>query len=639
MTLVVGTAGHIDHGKTTLLRALTGIDADRLPEERARGMTIDVGYAHLRLTEGEEVDFVDVPGHDRLVGTMLVGAGEIDAVMLVVAADDGPRAQTLEHLELLDGLGISIGLAVVTKIDTVSAERVATVVDEVRALLGRTTLAGCAVVAVSSVSGDGMDDLRHAVAGLSARRGPPTDPALATGRIRFAIDRVFSIRGRGTVVTGTLRGGPIQRGSLLRVVPGLADRQVRVREVQVHGQTVELAGPGRVALNVASLDAIAELKRGTVLTTDPAVVTTDRILVALRPALDLRGSPGGSPALPADRTAISLHLGTGHAVGTLGRSKRDAHDLSGGEGSAIVRLDRAIAAAVGDRFVLRRPSPVGTLAAGQLLDPRPPRGIARRRATTERLTALARAEPGGEGWRAARLGLHGMVAHDNGADRAVQLADDVSQAVDGALAEGVAARGELRTAEAIRIGSAVLRRLVGGSWPGGADRGVVDRAVAARLDRLTTAGRLGRDGDVVHAPNATAEPPSASLLAAMDRLVAALAHAIPAPLSEALRTSGCSPDGLRALEQSNRIVRLDTDLAWAAATYDDLARLALTLATVEPLTPAAYRDATGTSRKYALAILEDLDRRAILRRTSAGHVPGPRAGMALTPAPRPEPPP
>ncbi|MBA2380775.1 MAG: 50S ribosome-binding GTPase, partial [Chloroflexi bacterium] len=160
MTVVIGTAGHIDHGKTTLLRALTGIDADRLPEERVRGMTIDVGYAHLALDDGTELDFVDVPGHDRLVGNMLVGAGEIDAAMLVVAADDGPRAQTREHLELLDALRIADGLAVVTKIDAVPPERIAAAVADLRALLAATSLAGFAIVPASGITGAGIQEVR-----------------------------------------------------------------------------------------------------------------------------------------------------------------------------------------------------------------------------------------------------------------------------------------------------------------------------------------------------------------------------------------------------------------------------------------------------------------------------------------------
>src|SRR5262249_2409646 len=202
MTVVIGTAGHIDHGKTTLLRALTGIDADRLPEERARGMTIDVGFAHLALDDGTELDFVDVPGHDRLVGNMLVGAGEIDAALLVVAADDGPRAQTIEHLELLDALAIRDGLAVVTQAEAVPAERVAEVVAEVAALLASRTLAGSPVVAASAVSGDGLESVLSELVRLRDRVGIAN---LSAGA-RLAIDRVFAIRGRGTVVTGSLRG-------------------------------------------------------------------------------------------------------------------------------------------------------------------------------------------------------------------------------------------------------------------------------------------------------------------------------------------------------------------------------------------------------------------------------------------------
>jgi selenocysteine-specific elongation factor len=187
MTLVVGTAGHIDHGKTTLLRALTGVDADRLPEERRRGMTIDVGYAHLTVDDGSTIDFVDVPGHDRLVGNMLVGAGEIDAVMLVVAADDGPRAQTLEHLALIDALGVATGLAVVTKIDAVSAARVDEVVTATRDLLGPTSLARVSVLPASALSGTGLDAVRAALIALTDVVRPTVRPPT------LAIDRVFSV--------------------------------------------------------------------------------------------------------------------------------------------------------------------------------------------------------------------------------------------------------------------------------------------------------------------------------------------------------------------------------------------------------------------------------------------------------------
>jgi selenocysteine-specific elongation factor len=604
--IVVGTAGHIDHGKTTLLRALTGIDADRLPEERRRGMTIDVGYAHLALADGGVVDFVDVPGHDRLVGNMLVGAGEIDAAMLVVAADDGPRAQTLEHLELLDGLAISDGVVVVTKIAAVDPARVAEVEATARDLVATTSLAGVPILAVSATTGAGLTELREALGALSARlivRGLPVGPS------RLAIDRVFRVKGRGIVVTGTLRGTALEMGVLLAVIPGSG--RVRVRELQVHGEQVERAPAGRVAINVAGDDR-GSLVRGAVLTTDPAtVVASDRWLVALRPAAGLDSRTSG---VPADRTRGQVHLGTSRAGGVVGRAGRDGVDL-GGEVGAILRLETPLAVAAGDRFVLRRPSPAATLAGGRVLDPSPARGVSRRRTTADRLIALAEATPGSQAWIAARLDLHGA---SDGA-----LAPDVYAALEAALVTIVAQRQEIPVAELRTMAARALRRLAS------VDTRQLPRLAVDAVDRLVSAGRLNRDADHIRAVGAASAEPSAELAAAMDRLEAALATVAPPPLSSAAQASGCPPAGIRELERSNRIVRLGDDLAWAFGTYRELAARALALAAVGPLTPAAFRDATGTSRKYVMAILEDLERRAILRRTPGGHVPGPRAPQEL----------
>ena len=305
MTVVVGTAGHIDHGKTALLRALTGIDADRLPEERRRGMTIDVGYAHMALPGGAELDFVDVPGHDRLVGNMLVGAGEIDAAMLVVALDDGPKAQTIEHLGLLDALGIDDGIAVLTKLDLLEPtdRRRSSRLDEVRALLATTSLAAIPLVAVSALSGEGIDALRRELAALEERiRGRAT----ARGGSRLAIDRVFTVRGHGVVVTGSLRGGAVGRGQTMRIEPG--GRRVRIREAQVHGSTVETTpDAGRVALNLTGIerDAVA---RGMVLVAGASVQATSRLLVAVRP------SAGSRPLV--DGATVRVHLAHGRDAGT-----------------------------------------------------------------------------------------------------------------------------------------------------------------------------------------------------------------------------------------------------------------------------------------------------------------------------------
>ncbi|MGK2851354.1 MAG: selenocysteine-specific translation elongation factor [Candidatus Limnocylindrales bacterium] len=592
MTLVVGTAGHIDHGKTTLLRALTGIDADRLPEERRRGMTIDVGYAHLTLEDGTAIDFVDVPGHDRLVGNMLVGAGEIDAALLVVAADDGPRAQTLEHLALLDALGVALGIVVVTKTDAVAAERVAEVRVAIAAGLDGTSLAGSPILPASGVTGEGLGAVRAALAVLAARHEPQARPP------SLAIDRVFSVKGHGVVVTGTLRGGPLARGDRLRLVPG--EQEARIREIQVHGGTVErVENGGRTALNLVGID-LDRLHRGAVLTVDPAVLATDRLLATF--------------ALPvADRARGRFHAGTASADAAVGRSARDALTMPDGTPAGIVRLAEPVALRPGDRFVLRRgrtSAPVG----GVVLDVDPPRGISRRRQTSERVAALA-----GGGQR-ARLDLHGAVSVSG---RAPALAPDLEATVVDSVLATTGDGGAPLTAVRSQAATA-LRRLVT------IRRDAAMTAAAAVIDRLVADGRLVRDGDIVRLPGVAAPAPvDPAVAASMDRLEAALAVAAPPSLAEAARAAGCPRDAVTALERAGRIAVLEPDLAYAMTTYRDLAATALRLSTQAPLTPAALRDATGTSRKYVMAILEDLDRRAILRRTPAGHVPGPKAPAAV----------
>jgi selenocysteine-specific elongation factor len=619
MSVVVGTAGHIDHGKTTLLRALTGIDADRLPEERRRGMTIDVGYAHLRLPDGDELDFVDVPGHERLVGNMLVGAGEIDAVLLVVAADDGPRAQTLEHLELVDCLGIEVGLAAVTKVDQADPARIAEVVEAVVELLGRASLAGSPVIAVSSVTGRGLEELRIALVGVRDRVRARTDPR--PDRARLPVDRVFTMRGRGTVVTGTLRGGPLTRGDLLRLEP--AGRRIRARELQVHNRSVDVVDEGgRVAINLAGAFVPS---RGDVLTTDADVLATQRLATVLRrpPRLDPR-----QPALdwpPAAGSAVRLHIGTATVDGRIGRGRRDVVDLPDGRRIAWIRLDRPVAAANGERIVLRRPSPPATIAGGLVLDASPPAGPSRRRATDERLVTMANAT--GTAAAAARLDLHGVLPDRDGtAVGGFQLATDVLADMEHEAVVRVAAEPADRSSGAHRL--AELREALAGHLRRGITidgRAAITIAMAV-LNRMIDDGRLDRDGDLIRPPDRRAPTLAAATLASMDRLERLLAAPGPPGLGEASRTAGCPPEGIRALESAGRIVRLGPDLAYAASTYRDLEATAMRLATSAPLSPAALRDATGTSRKYVMALLEELDRRGVLARTAAGHIPGPRAG-------------
>jgi selenocysteine-specific elongation factor len=645
MTIVVGTAGHIDHGKTTLLRALTGIDADRLPEEQRRGMTIDLGYAHLAREDWSTIDFVDVPGHDALIGNMLVGAGEIDAVMLVVAADDGPRAQTIEHLELLDALGIRDGIAVVTKTDVAGQDRTAAAVEAVAGLLARTSLAGSPVLAVSSTTGEGMELLREALRRFEERVEARAQ-GLPAGPRRLAVDRAFLVKGRGTVVTGSLRGGQLRAGETLRRVP--PDVELRVRGIQVHHGPVDVASPGRTALHVPGVTA-DDVPRGTVLTAGPGIEASDRLLVALAGPADLPrlGRPAKPPSWPpADGARLRLHLGTAQADVVVARRGRESVDLPDGRVTAILRLDRPLATFSGDRGVLRRPSP-GDLAAGLVvLDAQPARGLSRRRATPERLAALAVAvaEGDADAGADALVGLHGAVASTRvdaleaslaihgaaaeGHTSGMVLAPDVRDALEGAALEAVAAFHRDRPLESgLPVASARpgLRAALGRLAT--VRREDAEAAVAAingMIDDLVARRRLAREGDRLRDPGRESGP-GPGLEAAMGRLVAILDVPAPPDLSEAARAAGCPPEGIRHLEASARIVRVEADLAWGAPAFERLARIALGLARQGPLAPAALRDVTGTSRRVVMPLLEELNRRGILARTPAGHVPGPRA--------------
>jgi selenocysteine-specific elongation factor len=473
------------------------------------------------------------------------------------------------------------------------------------------------VLAVSAATGDRVDDLRAAVARLAADvRGR------RAGGARLAVDRAFTVKGRGTVATGSLRGGPVATGATLRLVPGASE--VRVREVQVRGTRVDAADGGRTALLLAAAgDAVPG--RGQVLTSDASVVATSRLLVAIRPPAGL-ATPGRAPAPPAppaDRDRLRLHLGTAQAGALVVRGPREAIDLPDGSSLAILRLDAEVAAAPGDRFALRHPSPGSTAGGGVVLDPQPPRGVSRRRLTPDRVAALASALGSGDEGEYARtcLDLHGAIP----GRPHLRLAPDVEEELRAAALELVAAHhatdvgsaGLPLAAARASLALAARRRVTLG-------RADADAVATDVLERMVGDGALARDGDRLRDPGRGAGLAS-DTLEAMDRLEAALAVPAPPPLAAAAREAGCPPDGIRALEQGGRIVRLEDDLAWAATTYRGLVKRALSMAAIEPLSPAAFRDATGTSRRVVLVILEDMDRRGLLRRTDTGHVLGPRA--------------
>ncbi len=360
--MIVATAGHIDHGKTSLVRAITGVNTDRLPEEKARGISIDLGFAYWPQGDGPVIGFVDVPGHERFVRNMLAGVCGIDFAMVVVAADDGVMPQTVEHVRILDLLGVGHGMAVISKVDRVDPVRVAATREEVAALLSTTGLANVPVLEASATSGEGLEAVKAALA--AAARTLRSRPR--TGRhFRLAIDRAFTLGGSGTVVTGTVVDGAVKPGDRLRLSP--VGASVRVRGLQVGGGQVDEAGAGeRCAINITGV-ATSEVARGDWLVHEAIHAPTTRLQVELSVLPDRESGI-------AHGARVHLHLGAGECLarvmiaggGTL---------APGAAGIAQLVVDTAVVALHGDRFVVRDASARHTVGGGRVLDPfaRPPR--------------------------------------------------------------------------------------------------------------------------------------------------------------------------------------------------------------------------------------------------------------------------
>ncbi|MGH9639629.1 MAG: selenocysteine-specific translation elongation factor, partial [Bryobacteraceae bacterium] len=360
MTLVIGTAGHIDHGKTTLIRALTGIDTDRLEEEKRRGISIDLGFAHMTLPGGQRIAFVDVPGHERFVKNMLAGAGGIDAVLLVVAADESVKPQTREHFDICRLLGVRQGIVALTKTDLANAEQIARASADIAALTKGSFLESAPVVA-------GLDELRRELAALKVPLRP------ANGFARLPIDRSFALKGFGTVVTGTLWSGTLHAGKMVQLHPGR--RELRVRGLQVHGEPVAASIAGqRTAVNLAGIDA-ADVHRGEVLTSPGALESTALVDAAIE-WLD-------EAEAPVSRGTFLFHSGAAEIVATVKMLDRQSARLWLAEPALLLP---------GDRFVLRQPSPAHTVAGGTIVDAFPPRWMSRTK-TAARIQSLGQTDP------------------------------------------------------------------------------------------------------------------------------------------------------------------------------------------------------------------------------------------------------
>ncbi|MEE2861118.1 MAG: selenocysteine-specific translation elongation factor [Pseudomonadota bacterium] len=373
--MIVGTAGHIDHGKTALVKALTGTDADRLAEEKARGITIDLGFAYADLGGGTVTGFVDVPGHERLIHTMLAGAGGIDLALVVVACDDGIMPQTIEHLAILNLLGLSRGIVALTKADLAEPPRRAEVAGQIHAALAGSQLSDAPIIPVSTVTGEGIDDLRRTLRKAEAT----TTARAADGPFRLAVDRSFTLQGTGTVVTGTVLSGQVALGDQVTLSPSGLSARVRGIHAQNRQAARGLAGQ-RCALNLAG-EAIAKdsIQRGDIVLTPALHAPTDRIDAELS-VMASEPKPVGT-WFPA-----RLHC---HAAEVGARIVPLADPIAPGQGGPVqIVLDHPLAAAVGDRFILRDVSASRTIGGGRFLDLRPP---ARKRRTPERLALIAAA--------------------------------------------------------------------------------------------------------------------------------------------------------------------------------------------------------------------------------------------------------
>lgn len=598
---VVATAGHVDHGKSSLILRLTGMDPDRWEEEKRRGLTIDLGYAWFELPSGREIGFVDVPGHERFIANMLAGVGPVRLVLFVVAANEGWRQQSEEHLAILDVLGVEGGVVALTKQDLVDGEALDLVEEQIRERLEGSALEGARLVRVSATTGVGLDELRVALDDLLAEAVPPPE-----ARARLFIDRVFTISGAGTVITGTLGGSALAVGDDVELYPH--GRTARVRSLQTHKRDATRAIPvARVAANLAGTGK-ADLARGDVVGAPGAWRPTTTFDGVFRPVRGLAHPVTG-------RGAFKIYVGAAEAdarVRILGPGSRE-----GGE-DVFVRITttRPLVLDVSDRFVLRESGRRETVGGGTVLDPAPPR---RAGSVEGRLGRRA---------GAARHELPAILADERGAvhasDAFVLTGSDagIREAGDWLLRDGLLARvgpalvahvsayhlahpleeGE-PLAEARRALADLLRAEMGPPDP---------RLIDPILDRLVGDGLLARTTTAVALPSH--EGPGPELDPVMRRVVEAISDepAQPPTIKE-LADRGIGRDAVDAATRAGHVVRVAPDLVFLPSVIER-AEAIVGGARETGITVSAFREALGTSRKFAVPLLGWFDQRGITRR-------------------------
>jgi selenocysteine-specific elongation factor len=605
---VIATAGHVDHGKSALIVALTGIDPDRFAEEKRRGLTIDLGYAWTTLPSGREVGFVDVPGHERFIRNMLAGVGPVRLVLLVVAADEGWKPQSEEHLQILDVLGVAGGVIALTKTDLVDDETLALARDEVHDRVAGTVLASAPIVPVSARSGDGIPALIEALDRMVLEAPTPAD-----ARTRLFVDRVFSITGAGSVVTGTLTGGCLRVDQEVALEP--LGARARVRSLQTHKhERAEACHVTRVAANLPGIDR-APVRRGAVVCEPRAFRSTSVADVVVRPVRGVDRFP--------ERGAFLLHAGSAETSARLRVLAR------GRDGSMLARIrtDDALVLDVFDRFVLWEAGRRSVVGGGRILDAAPPRtagrahlGFLERRAATEGREAIA-----------------DLCIEESGAIRTTELA--VSVGVSRGSPDGWLLAPALITAVAEAVGGALRDTHDAQPLAEGAPLAVV-RDVAARASRAAGApadpslpdvllARLHEEGAVVRTATTVRLPEHRVELGGHDeeleRLRAATGgeHERTPPTVKELVRDGFDPALIDAAGRAGIVVRISPELVLSPGIVEAAADLARAHAR-EGLTVSALREALGTSRKYAVPLAEYLDATGITRRV--GDLRFPREG-------------
>ena len=606
--MILGTAGHIDHGKTALVRALTGVDTDRLPEEKRRGITIDLGFAPLALDGVGTIGVIDVPGHEAFVRTMLAGATGIDLALLVVAADEGVMPQTREHLTILTMLGVRAGVVAVTKSDLVDDDWRGLVEADVTEVLRGSGLEGARIVSVSSITGAGLDQLRSAL-----RDAASTVMARdADDLFRMPVDRAFTVRGTGTVVTGTVWSGSLRKGPAT-LYPGAL--QVRVRELQTHGSEVEIARPSTRAAVALSGVTVGQAGRGAVLVAGEGWAESTTMLAEL--------TLTDSSVTVTPRTRVRLHLG----AADVGAHVR-LFDAGAGRVNvpARVRLDEPVIARAGDRFVLRAGSPLEVIAGGVVTDPlpadrRPKPAGAFAAATADRLLALCdQAAAIGVDRRAlpVRIGrppreIATLMDDDRFffTDRRVYLMSIIT-----ALAERIVPLVEEAQVNSSTESGVQLDELRGRL---GVGEELADAAIRTLVDR----DALEVDGAVVRTVGW--KPILSGVQSVLaDRMVHAFCSfgEEPPAVADVVAKHGEEVvPVLRYLEREGRLVRISGDFYYCPEVVERmLERLAQAMAEDREYSPAEVKDAVGTSRKYLIPFLEFCDRTRVTERKGTGRV-------------------